>query len=414
MAGRLEATLAPEGAAGGLQPASPAMPDIERLRHYRLGRVQQELARQDCGGIVLFDPANIRYATDTRNMAVWTLHNRFRCAFVPASGLATLFDFAYKIFGSQAEGLSTLAEVRQAHPIIHFYKGSRKQETIREWAAEIASLFREQGGGGRLAYDCLDPLAAEALKAEGIALHDGEPLMERARLIKSADEIACMRRSLEACELALARMRDALVPGITENRLWAILHQTNIEEGGDWIETRLLSSGPRTNPWMQESSEREIQAGDLVGIDTDMIGPYGYCADMSRSWTCGHVPMTAEQRGIYRLALDQIEHNAALLGPGLNFAEFNERQWRIPEENRPFRYSLAIHGVGMVDEWPVLPLHVDAAGAWGTDRGRFEEGMVVCVESLMAAPGTESVKLETQILITATGSERLDSFPWEL
>jgi Xaa-Pro aminopeptidase len=39
--------------------------------------------------------------------------------------------------------------------------------------------------------------------------------------------------------------------------------------------------------------------------------------------------------------------------------------------------------------------------------------MVVCVESLMAEAGTESIKLETQVLITADGPERLDSFPWE-
>ncbi len=39
--------------------------------------------------------------------------------------------------------------------------------------------------------------------------------------------------------------------------------------------------------------------------------------------------------------------------------------------------------------------------------------MVVCVESLIGEQGSESVKLETQVLVTATGTERLDSFPWE-
>jgi Xaa-Pro dipeptidase len=70
-----------------------------------------------------------------------------------------------------------------------------------------------------------------------------------------------------------------------------------------------------------------------------------------------------------------------------------------------------LHGVGMADEWPVVPLHVD----W-SDRvtlGQFEPGMVLCVESLIAEAGSESIKLETQVLITETGSERLDSFPWE-
>ena len=58
-----------------------------------------------------------------------------------------------------------------------------------------------------------------------------------------------------------------------------------------------------------------------------------------------------------------------------------------------------------------MPLHKD----WGPGAmsGHFEAGMVVCVESLMAEAGSESIKLETQVLITETGHERLDSFPFE-
>ena len=46
--------------------------------------------------------------------------------------------------------------------------------------------------------------------------------------------------------------------------------------------------------------------------------------------------------------------------------------------------------------------------------GEIEEGMVLCVESLIGEEGSESIKLETQVLITENGFERLDSFPWEM
>ncbi len=92
------------------------------------------------------------------------------------------------------------------------------------------------------------------------------------------------------------------------------------------------------------------------------------------------------------------------------FAEFNEKSWRIPERFQPYRYSLAAHGVGMADEWPVILLHPDFEQSHG---GRFEANMVVCVESLIAEEGSESIKLETQVLVTGKGVERLDSFPWE-
>jgi len=111
-----------------------------------------------------------------------------------------------------------------------------------------------------------------------------------------ADEglASCMRAGCKA-------MQEALVPGITENALWAKLHETNIRLGGEWIETRLLSSGPRTNPWFRECSMRQVEAGDMISFDTDLIGPYGYCADISRAWVCGREP-NDEQRRLYATA----------------------------------------------------------------------------------------------------------------
>lgn len=47
----------------GLQP-----PHLPSMREYRLQRIRGQLVSQDLGGILLFDPLNIRYATDTTNM----------------------------------------------------------------------------------------------------------------------------------------------------------------------------------------------------------------------------------------------------------------------------------------------------------------------------------------------------------
>jgi len=238
-----------------------------------------------------------------------------------------------------------------------------------------------------------------------------QELAEKARSVKSPEEIDLMRWTIRVAESGMWRIHAASQPDVTENEIWAELHHENIRSGGEWFEARLLSSGPRTNPWYQEASDRVTAAGDMISFDTDMIGPYGYCADLGRSWTRGHVPMSATQRGLYRMALDQIQQNTEILRADMTFAEFNAKSWRIREENRPFRYSLAIRGVGLVDEWPVMPLHVDVDGSFGDLRGQFHEDMVVCVESLIAAPGTESIKLETQVLITKDGPVRLDSFP---
>src|SRR5438309_10705587 len=85
-----------------LNDASAAAPDERAIRAYRLNRLRQLLAEADLGGIVIFDPINLRYATGSRNMQVWTMHNVCRYAFVPSDGPVVLFDLPSSMHLSQA------------------------------------------------------------------------------------------------------------------------------------------------------------------------------------------------------------------------------------------------------------------------------------------------------------------------
>ena len=151
--------------------------------------------------------------------------------------------------------------------------------------------------------------AVTALNKAGIEVVDAKLILEQARVIKSPEELTCMKAALEVAEIGVAKMREELKPGMTEDELWSILHKTNIEHGGEWIECRILSSGERTNPWMQESSNKVMQTGEIVAFDTDMVGPYGYCADISRSYVVGH-KFNDQQKKLYSMAMEQIDHNA--------------------------------------------------------------------------------------------------------
>lgn len=384
--------------------------DQRALREYRLGRVRAELARRDYAGALLSDPMNIRYATGGRNMAVWTMHAPGRYAFVATEGPVILFDFSASRHLS--EGVETIDECRISTPWFYFLAGPRVAEKAADWAAEVFELLARHGGKNRrLAVDRCEPWGAELLRAEGIELFDAQEPLERARAIKSAEEIACLRLSMEVCDTAIDRMRAALEPGITENQLWAILHETNIAHDGEWIECRLLASGERTNPWFQECGNRVIEAGDMVGFDTDMVGPNGYLADISRSYVCpGRTPTNAQAK-LHGLAEEQVLFNMELLRPGLSFREFSERAWPVPEEFVANRYMAMVHGVGFVDEYPSLAYTQDFAD-WGYD-GVFEENMVVSVESYLGAVGgKEGVKLEQQVLVTANGAVPLSRTPF--
>ena len=384
--------------------------DLDEVRRYRLGRVRRALVERDLAGIILYDQVNTRYAVDATNMQIWCVHNEVRYVYVPAEGPVVLFEMGGKELLSA--GIPTIDETRPAVAFLYFASGSGQAERARNWAADMNSVIREHNGGNRrIAIDRIAPLGVIELQRHGYEIFDGFEVMENAREIKSAGEIALMRHSIAVCEQAIGQMREAMRPGITENALWAELHHGNIAGGGEWIETRLLSSGPRTNPWFRECSMRVIERGDMVSFDTDLVGPYGYCCDISRSWVCDAKP-NDEQRRIYADAYAHIQHNKALLKPGLSFRELTERLLPLGEELVTGRYGVAMHGVGLCDEYPAIRYPQD----WEADGydGVFKEGMVMCVEALAApAGGREAVKLEEQVLITADGFEQLSTYPME-
>ena len=382
--------------------------DERRLRLGRLARVREQLTRRDLAACVLLDPVSIRYATGARNMQVFHLRNPARYLFVAADGPVVLFEFP----GCHhlAEGLETIDEVRPAITVSFAAAGPEVGHKAKLWAAEIGDLIRAHGGGNRrVALERVNFAAAAALAAQGFEIFDAQDPIERARAIKTPEELVCIRRSLAAIERAVAGMLGGLRPGMSENALWARLHKGVIEQDCDYVETRLLSSGPRTNPWFNEAGRRAIRSGDLVALDTDVVGQFGYYADFSRTFFCGRGRPSAGQRTLYRLAHEQVQTNLALIRPGLTFCELSERAWPIPDAYVANRYFVLAHGVGMTGEYPYILHPQDFASGYD---GVIEPGMTLCIESYIGAEnGPEGVKLEEQILVTESGVELLSRFP---
>lgn len=385
-------------------------PNLEAMRQYRLDRLVGEIRKRDYAGLLCFDPLNIRYATDSTNMQLWVAHNPCRACFVSADGHVILWEFSN--CEHLVAHLPLVREVRHRASFFYFTAGDRVVEKAGDFAAEIDDILRQHGGDNRrLAIDRIEPEGLIAMHRRGIETFQGQEVTELARAIKGPDDLKAMRCAIHSCELAMAEMQRELQPGMTENDLWAILHAENIRHGGEWIETRILASGPRTNPWFQECGPRLIQEGDLVGFDTDLVGVYGMCCDISRTWLCGTKP-TDEQKRLYTHAYEQVMNNIAILRPGLTFREFTEQADLAPEEFRHNRYSVLAHGAGLCDEWPAIFFPEDFEQS-GYD-GVFEPGMVICVESYCGAVGgREGVKLEQQLLITEDGYEDLTAYPYE-
>jgi Xaa-Pro aminopeptidase len=166
---------------------------IARVRSYRNERIRAELRRRDYAAGLFCDAINVRYATGSRNMQVWTLRNPARYALVVADGPTVMFEFGG--CDHLARGIETIQEIRPTTSWFYFTSGPRIAEHAGKWAADIADLVMKHGGGNRrLAVDRINPEGYAALAALGISLHDGQEVAERARAIKSDDEITCMAR----------------------------------------------------------------------------------------------------------------------------------------------------------------------------------------------------------------------------
>ena len=395
-----------EWAAAGI-----AAPDLAVMRAHRLERIVAALAARDYGAVLLFDPLNIRYASDTTNMQLWNAHNPFRACLVTAGGYMIVWDFKP---GDLLTGFNPLVrETRGGASFFYFVSGDRIEEDARRFAGEIDSLMREHcGANRRLAVDKIQIHGLRALEALGLDIRDGEEVMEKTRAVKGAEEIAAMRCAMHACDMALYEMRRLAAPGMSEAEIWSVLHAENIKRGGEWIETRIMASGPRTNPWFQECGPRIVQDGDLLAFDTDLIGCYGICADISRTWHLGDGPPTSEQRRLFAEAHAQIVENTAILAPGKTLREIAFTGRMLPEEFVPGRYTCKMHGVGLCDEWPKAMYPEDwKDGAYDYE---LEPGMVLCVEAYIGTEGgREGVKLEDQVLITEDGHELLSHFPFD-
>ncbi len=132
----------------------------------RLEKVRQALKAADVAGLLLYDPINIRYATGSRNMTLWTLHNAVRYCFIATQGPVVLFDFHN--CDHLSRGLGTVDEVRPAVAWFYFGAGARGPEKAKQWAAEIADLVRLHGdGNARLTIDRCDPLGTSLCPIPG-------------------------------------------------------------------------------------------------------------------------------------------------------------------------------------------------------------------------------------------------------
>ena len=385
--------------------------NLSAVRCYRLNQVRKEMIKRDICALILSDPVNIRYATGARNMQVFSARNTPSRYLLLTENNSILYEFTGCLH--LGEGFETIDEVRPAKTASFVAAGPDIFAREKAWAEEmVATISNLTGSPLKVGIERMNAGVALAMAELGVKVVDAQEPVEMARCIKSEDEIKCVVASLRATEFAVGRLYESIRPGITENELWSVLHQAVIALGGDYVETRLLNSGERTNPWFQEAASKVIGANELVGLDTDVVGCHGYYSDFSRTFHSGPDSPSESQRDLYKTAYEQIQNNINILRPGMSFREYADKAWNIPDKYLANRYYLSAHGVGMTGEYPYLYHWADFPEA-GYD-GVIKPNMTLCVESYIGLEnGLEGVKLEEQLLVTENGVELLSQYPYE-
>ena len=377
----------------------------------RLARVCGAMDRADVEALLITDPINIQYATGATNMSVFSTRTPARYLLVFPNRRTILFDF----LGGEhlSADLQTVTDVRIARGLCFVSSNGLVIEESKLLAAELGGIIHDELGAiGKLAIDRFRFETADELRNAGFTLVDADPVFSDARRIKTSHEVALMHAAMQRVEPPTQIFEERLRPGVTENQAWSEFHAPFVAANGQYVVSRLMQSGTRTYPYFQECGEKVIEAGDLVCLDTDVIGFEGYAVDFSRTFIVGDAKPTSAQRSLYDRAREQLLHNSSLIGPGVPFEHVARRAWAVPDEHQASRYYCIGHGLGMSGEYPNLP-HATPGQPYPL-QDNFEPGMVFCVESYVGSAATgQGVKLEDQLLVTNTGVEVMNRYQFD-
>ena len=258
---------------------------IPRLRAERLQRAKEQINKAGLGAIVTWDEANVRYLTGY----YITTPNRpleAQFAFCARNGEPHI------IGGNDQEGL--IKRMPWMGGRIHAPAGIAKIAAFTPDDAVVQNVvnqifdFMVQYGVEKepLGIDgtTLSYIYAEAFKKRGIEVVHAKPIMDHARMIKTADEIELMRITCANSEKAFAAIVDAIRPGIRECDLVGIGIKALYEEGDDHTEDLVCCSGHNTNPYGWSFTDKPLQVGDLVYIDVDGASYQGYKSCVYRTF----------------------------------------------------------------------------------------------------------------------------------
>jgi len=241
-----------------------------------------------------------------------------------------------------------------------------------------------------------DRLAA-ALKGKA-RLRFAPPLVERARMVKDAAEVLCIRRAVELGASLFQVARKKIRPGVCEVEVAAAMEYQARCAGAEGMSfPTILASGTRSAMVHGRASGARIPRGFVV-CDFGVILA-GYCSDRTRTVHVGRP--SAEARGLYEAVLEAQQAAISAVRPGATAGEVDGAARRVLRQRKLARYFTHSTGHGLG-----LEIHEAPRLAEGQSQ-RLEPGTVVTIEPGAYMPGKWGVRIEDVVVVTPSGCEVL-------
>lgn len=358
----------------------------------RLKRLQAELKASQVDCVALLPGANLRYLIGLD----FHLMERLTILLIPPDGPSSFVLPAleqHKVEQAGLVGLKLFTYTDQQGPDEAARKAIAALPEIRTLAVEY---LRMRVAELQLVQRC----------APNVKLTDAGPFMETLRLVKSAEEIALMRRAIDITEQALVQTIEWVRPGVTERQVASRLSIELLEAGAGPLPFEpIVLAGPNAAQPHGIPGDRDVRVGEMLLIDFG-ASTAGYISDITRTFMIGEPP-GARLEEIYRVVKAANAAGRAAAGPGVPCQDVDRAARKVIVEacfGEYFTHRVG-HGIGM--EGHEGPYMVEG------NEQTLEVGMTFTVEPGIYLPGEAGIRIEDDMVVTPTGAESLTQFSRE-
>ena len=249
-----------------------------------------------------------------------------------------------------------------------------------------------------------------AAKQAGIELRSTERIVEQARVVKDAFEVAALREAAARIGPVAEMAFRAIASGRAEQEIAGVIEAAMRAAGYERtaFET-IVASGPNGALPHHRAGPRALVPGDLVVLDFGGV-LRGYCCDLTRTVAVG--PPTPEATRVYAAVLEAQQAAIAAVRPGVDASAIDAAARGVLELHglgSAFGHGTG-HGLGLdVHEEPRVGRHRQDLPA-----AVIEPGMVFTIEPGAYLPGFGGVRIEDDVLVTKGGCDVLTSVTHDL